>query len=136
MDRVLGISDRCNAAIHALALAAAGGGRTTVAEAAARLGVSQSYLAKVLQVLSKRGLLRSARGAAGGYELARDPSDISCLEIVEVLEGPLPRRDCLFATPVCGRKGCALRTLCQEVTKAMRQALESTSVAAVGAGFR
>jgi Rrf2 family protein len=136
MDRILAISDRCNAAIHALALAAAGGRGVTVAVAAERLGLSRSYLAKVLQVLSRRGMLRSTRGAAGGYELARDPSAISCLEIVEVLEGPLPERDCLFETSVCDRKGCAIKVLCRKASKAARQALESTSVAAIAAGFK
>jgi len=136
VDRILGISDRCGAAIHALALAAAGGGKVTVADAALRLGVSQSYLAKVLQVLARRGVLRSSRGAAGGYELARSPSGLSCLEIVETLDGPLPERDCLFERSVCGRGSCALRSLCQKMAKATRQALEATSVAAIAAGFK
>jgi Rrf2 family protein len=136
MDRVLGISDRCNAAIHALALAAAGDGKVTVSEAAERLGVSRSYLAKVLQVLARRGALHSTRGAAGGYELAKDASDISCLEIIEALEGPMPERECLFEASVCERKGCALKSLCQKVSKAARQALESTSVESLAAVFR
>jgi Rrf2 family protein len=136
MDRLLGISDGSVAAIHALALAAADGGRITVAAAAERLGLSRSYLAKLLQALARRGLLSSARGAAGGYELAREASEVSCLEIVEALEGPLPRRECLFKTPVCGRKTCPLGVFCRDLSHATRQALESASVADIADAFK
>ncbi len=135
MDRIVNVSDKGNAAIHALALAAAGGGRVTAADCAAELGVSPSYLAKVLQVLVRGGLLSSRRGAAGGFELAREASDISCLEVIELVEGRLPSRDCLFGRAVCAKGGCALRVMCERVEKSVRSALESTSVSALAASF-
>ena len=135
MDRIINVSDKGNAAVHALALAAAGGGRVTAADCAAELGVSPSYLAKVLQVLVRGGLLESTRGAAGGFELAREASGISCLEVIELLEGPLPRRECLFGKSVCAKGGCALKVMCERVGKSVRSALESTSIAALAASF-
>jgi Rrf2 family protein len=135
LDRIVNVSDKGNSAIHALALAAAGGGRVTAGDCAAELGVSPSYLAKVLQVLVRGGLLSSRRGAAGGFELAREASGISCLEVIELVEGPLPSRDCLFAQAVCAKGGCALRVMCERVDKSVRAALESTSVAALAASF-
>ncbi len=136
MDRLLGISDGSGAAIHALALAAAEGGRITAASAAERLGLSRSYLAKLLQILARRGMLRSARGAAGGYELARDAAELSCLGIVEALEGPLPRRECLFEAPVCDRRTCPLGALCRDLSREARKALESASVADIAEAFK
>jgi Rrf2 family protein len=136
MDRLVNISDRGNAAIHALALAAAEGGRVTAAVSARELGVSPSYFAKVLQLLVHAGFLASSRGAAGGFELARDASDISCLEVVEAVDGPLPERDCLFAEAVCAKGSCPIKTMCARVAKALRGALESTSIAAVASGFK
>jgi DNA-binding IscR family transcriptional regulator len=81
-------------------------------------------------------VLNSARGAAGGYELAREASEVSCLGIVEALEGPLPRRECLFKTPVCGRRDCPLGTLCRDLSRATRQALESASMADIAEAFK
>jgi Rrf2 family protein len=135
MDRLLGISEGSGAAIHALALAAAEGGRITAAGAAERLGLSPSYLAKLLQVLSRRGVLSSARGAAGGYRLEKDASELSCLEIVEALEGPLPVRECLFEAPVCARRTCRLGTVCRDLSRALRQTLEAASVADIAEAF-
>jgi Rrf2 family protein len=136
MDRIVNISDKGNAAIHAMALATAVGGRVTAALCAEELGVSPSYLAKVLQSLVRGGLLSSTRGAAGGFELARDPAKLSCLEVLEAVDGPLPDRACFFGETVCSKGGCALKTMCERVTKTVRGALESTSIAAVSASFR
>jgi len=136
MDRIVSISDRGNAAIHALALAAAGGGRMTAAASARALGVSPSYFAKVLQSLVHAGLLASSRGAAGGFELARSAGEISCLEVVEAVDGALPRRECLFPRPVCGKGGCPMKSACAKVEKTLRAALESTTIAAMAAGFK
>jgi len=136
LDRIVNISDRSNAALHALALAASSGGRVSASLCARELGVSPSYLAKVLQALVRGGLLESRRGAAGGFELAREASGISCLEVLELVEGPLPRRACLFRKTVCAKGGCALKVMCERVEKSVRSALESTSVAAVALSFK
>jgi Rrf2 family protein len=136
MDRIVNVSDRSNAAIHALALAAAGGGRVTAAASARELGVSPSYFAKVLQSLVREGFLVSSRGASGGFDLARDPEGISCLEVLEAIDGPLPERECLFRDPVCPRRTCALKTACSRAAKALRDALSSTTIAAVAVGFK
>jgi Rrf2 family protein len=136
MDRIVNISDRGNAAIHALALAAAGEGRVTAAASARALGVSPSYFAKVLQPLVHSGFLVSSRGAAGGFELAREAGEISCLEVLEALDGPLPERECLFPKSVCAKGGCPLKTACSRAAKALRSALTSTSIAAVAASFK
>jgi Rrf2 family protein len=136
VDRIVNVSDRSNAAIHALALAAAGNGRVTAALCAQELGVSPSYLAKVLQLLVRGGLLSSTRGASGGFDLARDASGISCLEVIELIEGPLPRRECLFRATVCPKGGCALKAMCERIEKAVGSALVSTSVAAIATSFK
>ena len=136
MDRIVNVSDRSNAAIHALALAAANGGRVTAQACAKTLGVSPSYLAKVLQLLVHGGLLSSRRGAAGGFDLAREPGGISCREVIELMDGELPHRDCLFRATVCPKGGCALGAMCERVETAVASALESTSIAGIAASFK
>ena len=70
-------------------------------------GVSVSYLAKVFQHLVKAGLLRSHRGAKGGYALSRSPTQISLRDIAAVFEGSVPLYDCNASA-----KNCSLGAKC------------------------
>lgn len=72
-----------------------------VTEIARAEGVPESYLAKIFQDLSRNGILVSHRGAKGGFSLVRDLSDVSLLEVVEAIEGPIALQPCLD-----GRTGC------------------------------
>jgi len=60
-----------------------------IKEIAAMTAISHGYLEQILSVLRKADLVTSIRGAGGGYRLARRPSEITALEIIEVMEGPL-----------------------------------------------
>lgn len=57
-------------------------------------GVSESYLAKVFTKLGKAGITKSIPGVKGGYELAKNPEDISFWDIVEAVEGKDPLFQC------------------------------------------
>ncbi|MCX7775828.1 MAG: Rrf2 family transcriptional regulator [Rectinemataceae bacterium] len=135
MERILAISDTVNAALHALALAELEGGCIAAREAAERLGVSPSYLAKIMQRLASAGMVIPQRGLGGGYQLARDAAEIRCLDVAEALEGPLPQRECLFDRAVCAARTCALRVLCEEMASRLRSVLENTSVSALARSF-
>ena len=62
---------------------------------ATTLHLPREFLAKILKLLTARGLVRSARGAHGGYTLARPARDISFLEVIEAVEGPVQLNVCL-----------------------------------------
>lgn len=62
-----------------------------IKEISAMTAISHGYLEQLLSALRRAGLVSSLRGAAGGYQLARRASEITVLEIVEALEGPLCR---------------------------------------------
>lgn len=64
-------------------------GSVQIREIADAHGIPQHYLEQILVVLKKAGLVESQRGSQGGYTLARPPSRISVLEILECLEGSL-----------------------------------------------
>lgn len=67
------------------------------------------FLTKVLQDLTRHGILTSSRGAAGGVAFARRPEDLSLLAIVEIIEGPELFTRCLLGLEGCGdRKPCPL----------------------------
>ena len=58
-------------------------------------GVPTSLLMNILKELATEGLVRSVRGAKGGYCLARDPSEISLADVITALEGPIKLAECV-----------------------------------------
>jgi Rrf2 family protein len=101
-------------------------------EIADRFHVSVHHLAKVLQQLVRVGLVKTTRGASGGHTIARDPGDVTLLEIVEVFEGPA--RDgshCLLIDPLADhRRGpfCALHPVMVELDEQVTVTLQSISL--------
>jgi len=69
-----------------------------IGELARRRDVPVQFLEQLFATLRRAGILKSQRGVKGGYSFARDPSTITVLEIVELLDGPLGRgSDGVFA---------------------------------------
>lgn len=69
-----------------------------------------SYLAKVFQLLAKAGLVKSFRGARGGYLLARDPSRITLRDVIQAIEGATPLYTSLSARRKCAAdEDCLIR---------------------------
>ncbi len=61
----------------------------SIGELARRREIPVQFLEQLFAVLRRAGILRSQRGVKGGYSFARDPSSITVLEIVELLDGPV-----------------------------------------------
>lgn len=70
-------------------------------EIARRMEVPQDFLAKILKTLVERGLARSTRGAHGGYQLARPSREISFLDVIEAVEGPVVVNVCQDSHDAC-----------------------------------
>lgn len=66
-----------------------GQGPVALKQIAERQGISDHYLEQLMSAMRKVGLVKSVRGALGGYELSRDPKEITVGEILRALEGPL-----------------------------------------------
>ena len=77
--------------------------------------IPPSFLAKIVSQLSVAGLLQTSRGARGGVSLARAPEEITLLEVVEAIDGPILLNECVLNSSVCTfGEGCALRpTWCE-----------------------
>ncbi|UFJ39462.1 Rrf2 family transcriptional regulator [Brevibacillus humidisoli] len=58
-----------------------------IKELAAMLGVSESYLSKIMSKLRQDGIVRAVPGVKGGYELARQAGEITFLDVIQVIEG-------------------------------------------------
>ena len=103
MSALLRISEAAVLAVHTAALLAGEEGRVmTTQEVAGFLNASAAHLSKVLQRLSKTGLVTSVRGPKGGFTLAKPARDVTLLEVYEAMDGPLPERECLLEAAVCG----------------------------------
>jgi Rrf2 family protein len=71
-------------------------------EIARQMDVPEDFLAKILKTLVDQGLVKSTRGPHGGYALARIPADISFLDVIEAVEGPVALNVCLDGEDACG----------------------------------
>ncbi|WP_062770790.1 RrF2 family transcriptional regulator [Sphingopyxis terrae] len=93
-------------AIHACTLLAPLGREhgLSLTALAAFHGVAAPYMAKQMQLLSAAGIVRSSRGATGGYTLAKPPAEISLYDVVRAIEGPAPAFRC---TEIRQRGPCA-----------------------------
>jgi Rrf2 family transcriptional regulator, iron-sulfur cluster assembly transcription factor len=83
------------------------GARANRTDLAASVGCPEQFLSKVLQGLTKAGLISSHRGNSGGFELPTARLHTTVLEIVEAIEGPIHLNVCLKSFEECGRaSGC------------------------------
>jgi Rrf2 family protein len=102
-------------------------------EIAREKGLPERFLPKVLKPLVDSGVLRSLKGPNGGYALARDPRDVTLLEVVEAVDGPL----CGLADPV-GKEGGALdkrlQAVCDKAAALVRERLAAVTLAELAQG--
>jgi Rrf2 family protein len=96
---------------------------------AERQAIPETYLAKLVVPLRSAGIIRSARGAKGGYELARSPDEIKVSEVVEVLEGRASLLECTDHPELCARSAdCPTLPIWTGLEKVVRDYLESVTV--------
>jgi Rrf2 family protein len=131
------ISRQAKYALRALiGLAQAEPGRATgTAELAAAQAIPKKFLEQILLTLKRHGLVRSMRGASGGYVLARPAGDITFLEVLRLVDGPIAPLPCLSKTAYercmdCpDEAACAVRHAFAEVADATRAVLSNTTIA-------
>lgn len=72
-----------------------------VNEIARSKSIPKVFLAKILQKLSKAGIVRSYKGVKGGFELAKRPKDITLLDVIEAIDGPVAMNICAIDKRLC-----------------------------------
>ena len=130
---ILHISEAANLAIHAMSYLAnrdETGEPIPTVEIAGSMNISANHLSKVLQRLGRTGLVKSIRGPRGGFRLAREPEDITLLDIYEAIDGHLPPRGhCLMGTPSCGLSTCIFGGLIEDVHQQVNSHFSATTLA-------
>ena len=115
---MISITTKSPYALQALAeLGRSGGsGPVPIGELARRRDIPVQFLEQLFAVLRRGGILRSQRGVKGGYSFARDPSQITVLELVELLDGPV---------------GADAKSVFADAATAAREVLARTTIADV-----
>jgi Rrf2 family protein len=101
--------------------------RAATSQIAEEMHIPPSFLAKIISQLSIAGLIHTSRGARGGVCLSRPAEEISLLEVVEAIDGPVALNDCTDnpANCVFGEE-CVLRPIWCDVERELVQRLRST----------
>ena len=97
-------------------------------EIAVQYRIPVELLAKVLQKLARKGLLVSQHGTNGGYVLARDPSAISIVDVVEALEGPISITPCERGSDCQQLQLCSVRDPLLKLKAKVVRVLGDTSI--------
>lgn len=115
-----------------LALARRPGKVTSVSALAEELGVPHPYLRKILQVLARKGLVRSFKGRGGGFILGRPAAQIVTADVVRIFQGEIGLHDCLFKKRICPDVAtCPLRTAVGRLEQRLVKDLEALSIALI-----
>ena len=86
--------------------------RAATSQIAQEQNIPPSFLAKIVSQLSVAGLLQTSRGARGGVSLARSPENITVLDVVEAIDGPIMLNECVGSSGVCiFGDGCPLKPI-------------------------
>ena len=126
---MLSITTKSPYAIRALAeLARTGGaGPVPIGELARRRDVPVQFLEQLFAVLRRAGILRSQRGVKGGYAFAREPGEVTVLEVVELLDGRLgAEAEGIFAESAAAARAVLANTTINDVVERENQAAGAT----------
>ena len=126
---MLSITTKSPYAIRALAeLARTGGaGPVPIGELARRRDVPVQFLEQLFAVLRRAGILRSQRGVKGGYAFAREPAEVTVLEVVELLDGRLGAgAEGIFAEAADAARSVLAKSTIADVVERENQAAGAT----------
>ena len=106
-----------------------GQGAITLDEVCRQRDLPKQYLVKIFSSLSRAGLVDATRGKRGGYRLARDASEITILEVIEAVQGPIAMNFCQHDPPKCDEEECRLRSVWSDIQGYVRGRLAGITLA-------
>ena len=92
-------------------------------------GISTTLLAKVLQKLAKKGLVAARHGSSGGYKLVKPATEITALEVISAIDGPLSITSCVTHRGECYQTStCTVREPLRRVNESILQVLSTVTI--------
>ncbi len=111
------------------------GKRVATSDVADAQHIPPSFLAKIVSQLSVAGLLHTSRGMRGGISLARDPSQITLLDVVEAIDGPIRLNECVTGDGICTFEAeCPIKPVWCDAQVELVNRLKSVTLAALAEG--
>lgn len=112
------------------------GEAVSLRDVAKRQEISDKYLEQIVTPLARAGLLRSVRGAGGGYLLTRAPEGYTVGDILRPLEGSLAPVSCVDGSACCGRaETCVTLDIWREIQTAVNGVVDHTTLADLVADY-
>src|SRR6202166_5002062 len=92
-------------------------------------GISTTLMAKVLQRLARQGVVFAKHGSNGGDQLAKDPSQISALDVISAIDGPVLITSCVTSHGNCDTTDrCSVREPLRRVNESILQVLSTVTI--------
>jgi Rrf2 family transcriptional regulator, nitric oxide-sensitive transcriptional repressor len=128
MKQLLNITEASSIAIHCIGMLAKKGEPMNINEMASITAFSKNHMAKVLQTLTKHNFLGSNRGPKGGFFLKRKPSEITFLEIFELIEGKIEHLPCGIEDDTCPFDVCIYGDAFYKLTQEFRNYYKNRTI--------
>lgn len=98
-------------------------------EIAEEYGISATLMAKVLQKLARQGLIAAKHGSSGGYQLAKDPAQMSALDVIAAIDGPVLITSCVTNHGTCdATEKCSIREPLRRVNESIMSVLSTVTI--------
>ena len=96
-------------------------------ELAKRQNMSEKYLENIFTSLKNNGIVKSLRGARGGYYLSKEPDKITALDVINAIEGPISVVDCCTSKKFCSNSNkCKTIKLWEKINTKVMEELKKT----------
>ena len=129
-------SRRCEYAIQAVMYLSLNDdhAKMSIRELTKKLSIPHPFLAKILQDLTRKGLLESQKGVKGGFTLTRAPHEITLLQIIEAIDGPFTVTACSTEKHDCDQyHKCSIRDPLWQIRERIAAALGTVTLAEMAA---
>lgn len=105
-------------------------GLVSASELVRALRIPRPFLRKILQILNKKGILKSYKGKDGGFQLTVKPEKIFLLDLIKIFQGPIKINECLFKKMPCPNiKVCRLKKRVDRIQRYVVSELKGISLA-------
>ena len=88
----------------------------------------KQYLVKLFSSLAKADIITPIRGKRGGYVMSREPKDVTLLEVIEAVEGPIQLNFCQHNPPKCDQTDCPMRAMWGDLQDIIRGRLRGMTI--------
>ena len=106
-------------------------------ELADKQGIPIAFLQKLLQRLSRAGLVRSRRGVRGGFTLVREPEQVTAEDVVEAVQGQIAMNRCLLGETDCENAGsCPVQRRLDGIQRDVKKALQDVTLGELASDMR